>query len=297
MLQSYGTISYGDGMRPLYILLGYWLLTDSVMAQTKADDWTAVQRENMDTVLLSPMGRQLLDDPEFKWEHAHTEHFVVHFERQTFAVKVARQAEFFYDFISSDLGSAQDHMTNRSHIFIFRDGEDWKHFISAYKVDIEWAFSLVNGMVMYLQQAENSSDSWAILGHEMTHLVFNRFFPGRIPLWLNEGTAEWYGEFAYAAFKGIKKSKRQVFRRINEVYPIASLVSMPAYPSDPKAVRSFYDTSKFLVGFLQLKFPQEKFAPFLEDMSKDAELESALLKHYGIASINELSDAFIKFTR
>lgn len=274
-----------------------WMLAGAVWAQNKTDDWKDVPRDQVDMELLSPMGRRLLDDPNFKWQHAHTEHFVVHYERKIFAAKVARQAEFFYDFIGEDLKSATDRMQHRSHIFIFRDEKDWKRFISDYDVNIEWAFSMVNGMVMYLQQADSTGDSASVLGHEMTHLVFNRYYPGRVPVWLNEGTAEWYGEFAYAAFKGIKKSKRQVFRRIPSVYPVETLLAMTSYPVDPQAVRAFYDTSKFLVGFLQLNYPPEKFEPFLSAMAGGATVDQALYEHYGIASVEELAAAFRKFIR
>jgi len=269
----------------------------SAHAQMKTDDWTDITRAEVDTELLTPRAKKLLDDPRFKWTHANTKHFVIHYERKMFASKVARQAEFFYDFIGQDLKSARDRMTNRSHIFIFRDEKDWKHFITEYRIQTEWAFSMVEGMVMYLQQADSTRDSADVLGHEMTHLVFNRFYTGRMPIWLNEGTAEWYGEFAYSAFKGIKKSKRQVFRRIQQVYPVTSLVQMTAYPADQQAVRPFYDTSKFLVGFLQLNYPPEKFEPFLAEMTQGGSVDEALRKHYGFQTVGELDAAFRKFIR
>ena len=83
----------------------------------------------------------------------------------------------------------------------------------------EWTFSRVEGPVMFLQQAENTSSSGDVLAHEMTHLVMNRFFERRRPLWLNEGLAEYYGEFAYSAFKGVKKSKRAQFGRLANAVP------------------------------------------------------------------------------
>jgi len=284
-------------MKFFLMMVGWLMVTAPVWAQTKSDDWVDVTREDVDTALLSPMGQRLLADTKFKWLHAHTTHFVIHYERKIFAAKVARQAEFFYTFIAQDLKSASDRVTGRSHIFIFRDEKDWKHFITEYEVSIEWAFSMVNGMVMYLQQADSSGGSSAILGHEMTHLVFNRFYPGRIPVWLNEGTAEWYGEFAYSAFKGIKKSKRQVFRQINKIYPVDTLLTMSAYPEDPTEVHSFYQTSKFLVGFLQLSFPPDKFEPFLSEMANGGEIVSALQKHYAISSLEEFDTSFKKFVR
>jgi len=274
-----------------------FLCVGSIAAQVKTDDWTDVTREEMDDHFLSPVGLNVLNDSRFKWLHAQSAHFVIHYERKIFAVKVARQAEFFYEFIGQDLKSAKDQFQNRSHIFVFRDEKDWKYFLEKNPMAMEWSFSFVHGMSMYLQQADTTSSSAEVLGHEMTHLVFNRFHTGRMPVWLNEGTAEWYGEFAYAAFKGIKKSKRQQFRRIQTVYPIEELVSAVSYPADPRAVSVFYQTSKFLVGYLQLNYPQEKFEPFLTDVIYGASTEEALQKHYGIQSVAELNSGFQKFVR
>jgi len=268
-----------------------------VLAQMNTNEWIDLTREEIDDHFLSPVGLGVLNDPKFKWFHAHTPHFVIHFERKIFAVKVARQAEFFYEFIGQDLKSAKDQFQNRSHIFVFRDEKDWKYFLEKNPMAMEWSFSFVHGMSMYLQQADSTSSSAEVLGHEMTHLVFNRFYSGRMPVWLNEGTADWYGEFAYSAFKGIKKSKRQQFRRINTVYPVEELVSASTYPLDPRDISAFYQTSKFLVGYLQLNYPQEKFEPFLTEMLQGASTESALQKHYGIQSIAELNKAFQKFIR
>lgn len=275
----------------------FFVLALETFGQTRSNDWIDVTRENVDTASLDATGKNLLDDPEFKWLHAHTTHFVIHFEQKMFAAKVARQAEFYYNFIGQDLRSAKDREENRSHIFIFRDEKDWKHFITEYDISMEWAFSMVRNMTMYLQQSDSKELNSNILGHEMTHLVFNRFYPAHIPMWLNEGSAEWYGEFAYSAFKGVKKSKRQVFRDIKIVYPIEQLVTMTTYPADRQAVSAFYQTSKFLVGFLQLNYPPDKFEPFLSDMAGGIPVEAALQKHYGIASAADLSAQFRRFIR
>jgi hypothetical protein len=82
----------------------------------------------VDRALLTPRASRLVDAPEFKWRHAQTEHFVVHYENGIFAAKVARLAEFFYDFISADLQGAQDRVSGRSHLFIFRNEKDWQTF-------------------------------------------------------------------------------------------------------------------------------------------------------------------------
>lgn len=290
-------LPYSAGMKFFQVGLVFFVFSGVAWAANVEFTWTEVSREQMDSTYLSPRGRSLLEDPRFKWDHAQTEHFVIHFERKPFASKVGKLAEFFYDFIASDLKSAQDLAKGRSHLFIFRDEKDWGHFVQNYGVQMEWAFSLVEGMTMYLQQADDRGTSADVLGHEMTHMVFNRFYSGRLPLWLNEGTAEWYGEFAYEAFKGVRRNKRQVFRRLTREYPMASLIEASDYPADPEAVRAYYETSKYLVGFLQIRYPEETFEPFLHDIVRGMSTLDALRTHYGINSIEQLSAEFRTFSR
>lgn len=273
------------------------LLPLAIHAQVDRAAMQPVERAALDVELLDPLARSVLDAPEFKWRHAQTEHFVVHFENGIFAAKVARQAEFFHQFIGQDLPGLANRQTARSHIFIFRNPRDWEVFIKRYhKGELEWAFSMVTGYVMYLQQAGDIASSAEVLGHEMTHLVMNRFLTGRLPLWLNEGLAEWYGEFAYAAFKGVKKSKRTQFQGLRSTYPVKDLLASEAYPADRKTIHAFYQTSKHLVAYLQLEQPPGTFTPFLLALAGGAEIETALNDHYQL-DLETLGERFNRFRR
>lgn len=283
------------------ILLGWLMLGGLVLAAPPGVEKAEIQEVDVaqvDRALLTPRATRLVDAPEFKWRHAQTEHFVVHYENGIFATKVARLAEFFYRFIADDLQGAEDLRKGRSHIFIFRNEKDWRTFQKNYlEGHLEWAFSMVEGPVMYLQQADSMSSSAEVLGHEMTHLVVNRFFTQRLPLWLNEGMAEWYGEFAYAAYKGIKKSKRAQFQGLHSTIPVMQLVGMSSYPADTRSVRLFYDSSKHVVGFLQIERPPEKFVPFVKALMEGADTASAVSDVYGFAGLEDFAQAFEKFRR
>lgn len=283
------------------VLAGLLLAGGVVLAAPPGAERSEMQEvaaDQVDRAQLTPRASRLVDAAEFKWRHAQTEHFVVHYENGIFATKVARLAEFFYDFIAADLQGAQDRVSGRSHIFIFRNEKDWRTFQQNYmEGELEWAFSMVEGPVMYLQQADNLSSSAEVLGHEMTHLVVNRFFNQRIPLWLNEGMAEWYGEFAYAAFKGVKKSKRAQFQGLRSIVPVLDLIRASSYPSDTESVRYFYDTSKHVVGFLQMERPPEKFVPFVKALMDGADTATALSDVYGFAGADDFARAFDKFRR
>jgi len=266
-----------------------FLLAVSVQA-----DFQEIATNQMDTASLSLLGREVLQMPGMRWQHAQTERFVYHFERKTFALKVARMAEFLFGHIAADLGIDASAVSGRSHIFIFRSAKDWQDFIRTSGMKEEWAFSIVRGPEMYLQQADGASESGGVLAHEMTHLVLNRIFPRRLPLWLNEGLAEWYEEFGYAAFKGIKKSRRQHFKNQEPLYPLPGLFSAVEYPPE---VEAFYFTSKMLVGYLLLEHARDKFMPFTNDLMDGTEADSAFRKHYGIESSAQTQkklEAFLK---
>jgi hypothetical protein len=282
-----------------FVAIGVSLLTLSALAQAPGtNDWQEVSVEAMDTAALTKRGKSILASDSWKWKHAQSPHFVVHFENGIFAAKVARMGEFFYDYIAKDLKGAKDQAPGRSHIFIFRNEKDWKQFQLEFgSGSTEWAFSLVEGTVMYLQQAGNIQSSAEVLGHEMTHLVVNRFMTGRIPIWLNEGIAEWYGEFAYAEFKGVKKSKKAQFRGLKQPYPLAELVASDAYPKSVRDVHRFYQTSKYLVAFLMMEKPVEKFLPFANDLGAGIAVTDALEQHYNYGSVAALDAEFARFIK
>ena len=240
-----------------------------------------------------------LDHPGYRWKHLQTEHFVLHHDQKMFAAKVARMGEQFYDAISADLPNLQDHVSPaRSHIFIFRDPRDWQAVVAGMPGLELWTASFVSGQVMYLQEMGTApSDKMDLLAHEMTHLVFNRFLPVRLPLWLNEGLAEYYGEFAYRAAKGMGQSKGNAFRPLRKWMPLAQLLDATAYPSEPAEVALFYATSKYLVGYLLLRQPREKWDAFFARLLAGEPARPALLGTYGWADVAALEKAFAAFAR
>jgi hypothetical protein len=258
--------------------------------------WTPVDRKDLDLKLITREGTRALEFPGMKWQHAHTDHFVVHYEREIFARKVARMAEFYYQYIRDDVAGPKDRMDGRSHIFVFRSPEKWKAFLAGGDAS-SWAFSYVSGPMMFLQEADDTESSAGVLAHELSHLILNRFFSGRPPLWLNEGLAEWYGEFAYAAFKGVKKSQRAQFKSIKDPVPLETLLVAPSYPEDPAQVSRFYATSKFAVAHLRLSWPPAVFVAYLRDIMDGKDSVESLGQHFGVRSPAEFQVGFNKFLR
>lgn len=255
--------------------------------------------EAVERTTLRPDDIAWLDHPRSKWNHLQTGHFILHHDQKMFAAKVARLGEQFYAAISADLPDLPDRTAPaRSHIFIIRDPRDWQAIVAGTPGMEPWTASFVRGNVMYLQETGNATaDKMGTLAHEMTHLVFNRFLPVRLPLWLNEGLAEYYGEFAYRSARGMGQGKRNAFRPLKSWMPLDMLLNAAEYPAEPAAVSQFYTTSKYLTGYLLLRHPREKWQAFFGQLLAGEAAVTALLQTYGWAGIAELEKDFARFAR
>ena len=287
----FGLSVFEGGARPP-LLAGQKLTANQVKQQFA---WEKIKLEDIKLDTLTPLGRTTLELPHMKWSHVQTQHFYIHFEHGMFAKRVGRLAEFLYWYIGEDLSDGEEVYTERSHIFIFRKAEVWKQFVTGTAQAKGWFASFVQGPVMYLQEMKSKTGSNNVLSHEMTHLVLNRYFRRSIPNWINEGLAEWYGDFGRAAYKGVRRSPKKLFRNARADYPLEALISSSAYPEDPKEVSSFYRTSKLLVGFLRVEKGEEPFQAYIKDILKGEAFEAATLKHFKYEHIEEMLREFEKF--
>lgn len=230
------------------------------------------------------------------WSHAETEFFIVHYQQVGFAKQVARMADFQYQYIAADLPGFVDRVKEKSHIVVVRNPEEWKEFLATADSAPTWAAAYVHGMVMYLQDTGSSKSNANILAHEMSHLVLNRFFVHRPPIWLNEGLAEWYGNVGHSAFKGKKVDVEKGLGRIREPYGVAELTSMRDYPQGDEQVSRFYNTSQQLVGMLMLSKDQPTFVAFLKAITVEGKSFMAPLSEvYNIPDLATLQSAFNEF--
>ena len=222
-------------------------------------------------------GKTALGQNPSKWHHAETEHFVIHFHKRIDAQKVARQAEFYYDQVKKDLLAEKDRFDRKSHIFLFEKDAEWHQFVADAKF-MEWSAGVSYRSELYFLSRQGSGDFAAgTLAHEMTHCIFYRFVPRRIPMWLNEGFAEFESGNAYAKFKGIGGGNRGSGRGGAAGYPLQKLLTATEYPKEQEDVREFYRTSERL---LITKLDRSRFVPLVIKIADGAKLETAVLEIY-----------------
>ena len=151
-------------------------------------------------ILFCPLIRQKLS-AEFitqEWKELKGEHFLVYFiQDEKFAKEVADKSEVYYRRIASDLGYPRYDSfwlwDNRVKIYIYPDHDSflkataqpqWSEGMADFKKKLIAGHAGIEGFLE------------SLLPHEIAHLIFRDFvgFKGEIPLWLDEGVAQWAEE-------------------------------------------------------------------------------------------------------
>lgn len=216
------------------------------------------------------------------WKHAETEHFILHFFDAGTAAAVSVEVEFYYRVIAAELGRDTALWERKAHVFLFHEEKDWRGFQTGAALD-PWSGGLHSGGTLFLLRNPGWKARAQTLPHEVAHLVFERFVGAGVPLWLNEGFAEYAAGRCMAAFyraRGFDSRPRVTTVPEERYVPVAALTSAAAYPQDAEDVAAFYHESEKLVRFLSAA-DKRAFLSMLDAMGKGARLESALAHNFG----------------
>ncbi len=244
---------------------------------------------------LGALGQAALGIRAAEWKHAETKNFVYHFFQSHVAGPVSVEAEFYYGVVAKELEKDTAQWERKSHIYIFDKPEDWAVFQKKGALD-PWTGGLhCQGELFILRNPEQKWQG-STLGHEVTHLVVHRFFGNGVPLWLNEGYAEYAASRNYAAFyraRGYASRPRSRSLPPGQFMPLAQLTSLAAYPQDVLEVATFYAESEKLARYLS-SVDKRGFGVFFEALSKGNRLDSALSKGFGsrFSSLDALETEF-----
>ena len=236
------------------------------------------------------------------WQVVKSQHFLVYYlQDKAFAVEASRRAEKYYRKIASALGySRYDKFwqwENRAKVYIYPTQEE---FVAGTGVPRKWA----NGMAKYdertiISYSRNMDFLDALLPHELTHLIFRDFvgYPasgGGIPLWMDEGVAQWQE-------KGKKEKADKVVKALiaeKRYIPVADLMRLDVRKEDDKRIaRDFYAEAVSLVAFLIDSYGGSKFTLFCRRLRDGESVNDALSFVYknSINDINELEKKWLKY--
>lgn len=274
-------------------------------------------------IFFCPLIRQELsaDLITLEWKELKGEHFLIYYvQDEKFAKEVVDKSEVYYRRIASDLGYPRYDSfwlwDNRVKIYIYPDHAS---FLKA-TAQPQWS----EGMADFKKKLiaghvgiEGFLES--LLPHEIAHLIFRDFvgFKGEIPLWLDEGVAQWAEEAKRQEMKfkvkklfesdtllsleDIMKLDLRYFSEKTKVY-IRSTRTKEGDPgvlivSGDNLIITYYLQSVSLVGFLTEKYGSERFAEFCRQLREGKKMDEALRFAYPtyIRSLKEFEDRWREY--
>ncbi|MFH1996084.1 MAG: peptidase MA family metallohydrolase [Candidatus Omnitrophota bacterium] len=225
-----------------------------------------------------------------KWKELKGDHFIIyHAGAESSAKEILRNSEKYYKRIATELGYQRysDFWTwdNRVGIYMYPNK---KAFLRA-TGQPEWS----EGMADYTNKkifgyAGSERFVGSILPHEMAHLVFRDYvgFTGEVPLWLDEGVAQWMESIKRELFKAVAGN----LIKSGEFIPFKNMMSMDIRSErEGKTVDAYYIEAVSLVGFLINKYGGGRFIEFCRQLRDGKSLNEALPFVYP-TSIRDLDD-------
>ncbi|MEO0452764.1 MAG: hypothetical protein AAFY98_01335 [Verrucomicrobiota bacterium] len=228
------------------------------------------------------------------WEHGETEHFIIHYTDD--ASKIARRAEDIYEEVFEFFDNPKDQFPeHKSHIYAIKEWNDWDQFRNEI-AELPWIGGVCRGHEFWFVSRDRYGDfdiDSEILNHEMVHLIFNRIFPTRVPTWLNEGIAEYFG---------VRKAtgKREFRRRMGRNAPmkLRKLFQYTRnYPEEEKERASLYSEAAILVDYLTDDHEPEIMIDLVEKMRNGGDPITVLPELYGFENFEEFEEDYLKHRR
>ncbi len=223
------------------------------------------------------------------WHHAETAHFVYHFHDSKEAETVLVHAEAYYGWIKQLFGVQKDEEKRKGHVFVFDDKVLWKSFNARTPEKLPGAEAFTNGFELFIYLEPFYLEPQRVLAHEITHLVLFRFVEGPVPLFLNEGFAEFMATKAIALKADGDEFRVRTFRMVaaKDFIPVKELVAAKTYPAGRE--KTFYQESELLTRYLILNYPPDKFYSLLKLTAGGRPFKDALQELYNLdlASFSE----------
>jgi hypothetical protein len=212
------------------------------------------------------------------WKHAETDHFVVHYMQASDAYPVMRYIEAAYYVVTHALQVEDKADKRKSHVFIFPGSNAWNSWLQAHGLPPEVAGYAYKDELL-VGSGEERDEYVKTVCHEATHAIVARYYPARpLPLWLNEGFAEYMGAKA-VAFKRGQNIQRYFRPNAEAAIDLDALV----HCVDSGISRVFYADSEKTVRALLEKLPPASFPRFVNLTAAGNGPDYALPGAYGSA--------------
>lgn len=244
---------------------------------------------------------------EVKWKELKGTHFIVYFSgEESFARDVLNKSETYYTRIAQELGYARyaDFWTweKRCKIYIYPNHEAFKKFLND-SGEVEWSHGIAEYHTKTIYSYEwHEGFLESLLPHEIAHLIFRDFigFKGEVPLWLDEGVAQWeeeakrpqmkamvldlYEKGGLLTIKDMMKLDIRYLQKKEGVHVRAALTKdgspSVVFLSTDNLINTYYLQAVSMISFLVEKYGSESFTEFCRELRDGESLANALKSAY-----------------
>lgn len=240
--------------------------------------------DNLSDRDISPQGKLAFNfDHHLKWDHAESAHFVYHFtdEKKKGSEVVYGSAEGYYQIIKNLFGVSRDEWNKKGHIFVFHDKADWATYCQRVGQTSQ-PIAFTSGWELYIHPEVEDENTVRVMAHELTHVIMFRFLDGPIPLFLNEGFADYVGFNALLKLKGYDPKQVETIGKIpaDRFFSLDKLIEMERYPEDQAQIQTFYRESECLARYLISLYGGPKFYELVRQVSRGESFRRMIEKNY-----------------
>jgi hypothetical protein len=271
------------------LVYALWIASAGLSLSSNGQDLPAAGLDSLTEVNFSaltqpdrnPLGAQALAIRSPDWKHGETEHFIYHFVHSYVATPISVEAEFHFRVIAQQLGlEAMPGGSAKSHIYIFENAHDWKSFQSQARLE-PWTGGIHSHGSLFIVRDPAYRFANNSLGHEIAHLVLFRAYGRPLPLWLEEGFAEYVSRVTRASYQRARNYNARPYSdsiSAEQLIPLAQLTSLVEYPQREQ-IDTFYNESERLVRFL-VSIDSAGFRGFLDAIAQGESFDTALSRNY-----------------
>ena len=219
------------------------------------------------------------------WRHAESAHFIVHFVEEADARLTMQYIEGAFTMVTTLLNLDPQRAAAKSHVFLFPNQMEWAIFRNRLDLPATVAgFAYKTELLLPAADGkEGREESIKTLCHEVTHAIVSRFYPGRkLPLWLNEGMADYIAARTIAT-KRTQPVEKYLRKKSEATVDVRKLFDRIGYGSETSADRleAFYANSEKCVRAVLEKLPSESFPKFVNALAAGNLPQPALAAAYG----------------
>jgi hypothetical protein len=120
------------------------------------------------------------------------------------------------------------------------------------------------------------------LKHELCHLLLHHAIAkGNLPIWLDEGVAQWASGGAAELVKGGSESILEAASLVNSHIALSNLSK--GFPLDRESLFLAYEASKSLVDYIVSEFGRASMVSMLQHLKEGGDVEDAAVKSLGVS--------------